>query len=1091
MPRWISTFASTTAACLLASAATAQLDAVNLSGTWQITADANDPGDTELVPGQPNAVGDVWLPGAIQAQGYGETPRIDSPWVGDVREQEWAHPVYAPYREADNFKMPFWLHPDRVFVGPAIFTRSVSIPEAWRGQHVTLHLERAKWVTEASINGRPLGKRDSLSTPHEYDVGVIEPGTYKLELRIDNRMAYGVGPNAHSMTDHTQTNWNGVVGAIELQVEPLVSVEQVHVTPSARGKSAAVRVTVINRTDEPQSVELATVATNTHAASASTEATVTVPANSEQLVDMRLDLGDDAMMWSEFTPHAYTLTTTASSELGESEFETWFGLRDLGRENGRFTLNGTPIYLRGTLECAIFPKTGHPPTDVAEWTRIFNRMKEFGLNHMRYHSWCPPRAAFIAADRVGIYLQVEGPFWVNQGPQLGLGDPIDQYVYDETDRIIAEFGNHPSFLLMAYGNEPSGPGPSGQGENFLSAWLDKYKVSDPRRLFSSGSGWPIINDSQYHITYQPRIQRWGEGLNSTINSRPPTTRRDYTDFAGRFEAPIVAHEIGQWCVFPDFNEMGKYTGHLKPKNFEIFRDLLENNAMGHQSEDFLMASGRLQVLAYKEEVEAALRTRDFGGFQLLDIHDFPGQGTALVGVLDPFWDPKPYITAEEWRAFCGPVTPIARFDGRVFTTEDTFEADIEIAQFGPGNINDALVTWSIVHDDGTEIGSGSFTRMTLDVGKVVEVGTIRTPLSGATPGKATLTVSIDRHEAGNNWDIWIYDTAPVQPFPQDVHVTTTLDDEAGSVLGRGGKVLLLAPPRRVEGGVAFGFSPVFWNTAWTNNQPPHTLGIHVDPGHPLFADFTTGFHTDWQWWDLIGYRGAQAAAMVIDDLPSTIEPLVQPIDTWFRSRRLASVFEASVGGGKLMVSSMDITTDLDKRHAARQFRSSLIDYMSSPEYNPVVEVEAASIRDLFAPPSPIEMLGARVSDAAVHENAYGPRNAIDGDPNTFWHTRFSGGRVALPHNFTVELAKPQPIVGISYLPRQDNSNNAKIIEYEVHTSNDGTNWQRQAAGSFATDRNRQIVDFASPVQARFVRLVSLRSVGGAISSIAELDVVLE
>ena len=132
----------------------------------------------------------------------------------------------------------------------------------------------------------------------------------------------------------------------------------------------------------------------------------------------------------------------------------------------------------------------------------------------------------------------------------------------------------------------------------------------------------------------------GAGLSSRINAKPPETVSDYTESISKFDVPVISHEIGQWCVYPNFNEMKKYTGVLKPRNFEIFRETLEENQMLDQANDFLVASGKLQTLCYKEDIESALRTPGFGGFQLLDLHDFPGQGTALIGVLDPFWEEK-------------------------------------------------------------------------------------------------------------------------------------------------------------------------------------------------------------------------------------------------------------------------------------------------------------------------------------------------------------------------------------------------------------------------------------------------------------------
>lgn len=158
--------------------------------------------------------------------------------------------------------------------------------------------------------------------------------------------------------------------------------------------------------------------------------------------------------------------------------------------------------------------------------------------------------------------------------------------------------------------------------------------------------------------------RWGFTIKS--NAQPPETTTDYREYLSRYQAPIVSHEIGQWCVYPNFDEIDKYTGSLKLKNFEIFRDFLEQAGMSDQAKPFLMASGKLQVMCCNEDIESALRTPSFGGFQLLDMRDFPGQGTALAGMLDPFWDSKPYRTPAEFRRFCGPIVPLARMSKVAF-----------------------------------------------------------------------------------------------------------------------------------------------------------------------------------------------------------------------------------------------------------------------------------------------------------------------------------------------------------------------------------------------------------------------------------------
>ena len=330
-------------------------------------------------------------------------------------------------------------------------------------------------------------------------------------------------------------------------------------------------------------------------------------------------------------------------------------------------MNGRPIFLRGTLECCIFPLTGYPPTDVESWKRILTIARAHGLNHLRFHSWCPPEAAFVAADEMGFYYQVECSCWA----AFGSGTPVDQWVYDEADRMLKTYGNHPSFILMAPSNEPAGK----ERDAFLGNGWRILLPLDPRRKYTAGSGWPQLSENNYHVMSAPRMHQ------SKELSHAPQTSSDYRDVLAKYTVPVITHEMGQWCAYPNFDEIAKYTGSLKPGSFEIFKDFLANAGMLDQAHDFLMASGHFQVALYKEEIEAQLRTPGKAGFQLLDLHDFPGQGLAPVGVLDAFWDSKGYVTPAQYRRFCNQTVPLARMNARLFTNDQPCEIGIDVAHF--------------------------------------------------------------------------------------------------------------------------------------------------------------------------------------------------------------------------------------------------------------------------------------------------------------------------------------------------------------------------------------------------------------------------
>ena len=513
--------------------------------------------------------------------------------------------------------------------------------------------------------------------------------------------------NAHSVSDHTQTNWNGIVGRLELTATQPVWIEDLQLHPDVARRLVQVRGRLGNATGLPGEGDLRlTIVPPDGAPNIKSRLHVAWTAVGGSFA-ATVPLGEAAPTWDEFRPSLYRVTAILDS--GEARSAT-FGLRQIATRGTRFLLNDRPLFLRGTLECCIFPRTGYPPTDEAEWERILRVVRSHGLNHLRFHSWCPPEAAFAAADRLGVYFHIECASWANSGSAVGEGRTLDAWLYREADRILAAYGNHPSFLLMAYGNEPAGP--PGRGDDYLGPWVEHFKAKDPRRLYTSAAGWPMIPQNQYHITPTPRIQQWGEGLHSRINGQPPATTADYRDFVRAQAVPVISHEIGQWCVYPNFDEIAKYTGHLKPKNFEIFRTFLESRHMGDQAHDFLMASGKLQAACYKEEIESALRTPGFGGFELLDLHDFPGQGTALVGVLDPFWDSKPYLTPAEFRRFCGPTIPLARLGKRILSTAETLEAAIELSHFGPADLKGRAVHWRLESDAGTVAASGQFARAT-------------------------------------------------------------------------------------------------------------------------------------------------------------------------------------------------------------------------------------------------------------------------------------------------------------------------------------------------------------------------------------------
>ena len=926
--------AAGTVVCLLAAAVCGIADAspvgdvLDLAGRWSFELDPADAG-VEARWFARALGGAISLPGSLQAQGFGDLPSGSSAWVARIGLNLLGDPRYAPYREPGRFRTPFWLTPERHYVGAAWYQRDVEIPANWAGRRIVLYLERPHWETRVWIDAAPAGTANGLGTPHEYDLTKhLSPGTHRLTIRVDNRMIVPVGRDAHSVSDQTQSAWNGIVGRIELRSAGPVWLDDLHIYPDVARRAVRVTASVGNRTGEAGEAVLRVSAESDEAAPRRLpERRVTVQWSKDGgALEFDYELGRGARLWDEFSPSLYWLRIDG---LGPPR-RVRFGLRELGASGTQFTINGRRIFLRGTLECAVFPLTGYPPTDVASWRRILQAARAHGLNHLRFHSWTPPEAAFEAADEIGFYYQIEVSAWA----PLGNGTALDAWLYEETARTIRAFGNHPSFLLLAPANEPGGR----EANRFLGDWIQNWSGRDARRRYTAGSGWPIQPENQFHVAIEPRIQGTKEFL------QPPQTESDYREFVARYPVPVVSHEIGQWVVYPNFAEIPKYTGVLKPGNLEIFRDFLEKGGMGDRAGDFLRASGRFQTAFYKAEIEEALRTPGMGGFQLLGLQDFPGQGTAPVGVLDAFWGEKGYVTPDEYRRFCSETVLLARLAKRVYTNDESLRAAVEVAHFGPRDFPAASVAWRIREGGGRVLAQGRLAPRALATGALTSVGAIEVPLSLArSAAKLTLETTLEGTPFANDWDVWVYPSDPGPPEPANVIAAEELDAAVEAHLASGGRVLLLPGPGRVRGDTIGSFRPIFWNRVTFTTQREHTLGLWIDAQHRALNGFPTGGHSDWQWWDL----AQRSKPLLLDGLPPDVRPIVQPIDDWNLCRRLGLVLEARVGRGRLLLTSIDLREDLGERPVARQLRRSLLDYAAGPAFEPAVALSIDQVRSLL------------------------------------------------------------------------------------------------------------------------------------------------
>ncbi len=831
------------------------------------------------------------------------------------------------------------------FSGSVWYQQDMNIPAEWSDKRVTLVLERTK-NSRLWVDGNGLGTQDSLIAPHVYSLGLLTPGRHRLTLRINNIEHPSIG-DPHQISEHTQTNWNGIIGKIGLVATDPVYIDDVQVYPDVAAKTIRVRVEVVNTTGLLANSTLVFSASKTDGMSQGKSVSIPFPAGDKPaVVEVNYPLGDNAQYWDEFSPVLYKLVVSLDASSAGKKYadsrEVVFGLRDFKAKGTQFNINGRTTFLRGKHDACVFPLTGYPPMTVAGWLKVFNIAKSYGINHYRFHTWCPPEAAFEAADQLGIYMEPELPNWAN------FGEPNhDNFCLAEGERLLKTFGNHPSFVMLSLGNELSGK------QELMAPVVKHFRQLDSRHLYAQGTNnWFGMVDSNddFWVSWQVRGQKIRGSYAAVdtplghIQIGPPGTEKDYTRQIKGVTVPVVSMELGQYQVYPDYREIDKYTGVLRARNFEIFRDRLKQNGMLDQADDFSRASGALAVICYKEDIEAVLRTRGFGGFQLLDLQDFPGQGTALVGILDAFMDSKGLIAPAQWREFCSETVPLVRMSKYTWTVGETFNAKTQVAHFGSYDINDAVGVWTLQNAKGDALASGRLPSQNISQGTLASLGDVNIPLKAiASPAKLKLMLAIEGTKFTNSYNIWVY-PEKADTSAGNVIVSRKYDDATREALSAGKSVLLMPEPNDLNNSLPGMFASDFWNygmfkkLAEGGKKPiaPGTLGILCDPNHPAFADFPTEFHSNWQWFNLL----QNSRTMILDAMPAGYRPIVQVIDNLERAKKLGNVFEVKMGKGKLLVCSINLPAIQDKPEA-RQLLYSLLRYMNSDSFEPKTVIDDA------------------------------------------------------------------------------------------------------------------------------------------------------
>lgn len=1023
-------------ALLLASFSILHASKLSLAGEWSFVLDPEDSG-LSAGPASWSFPDTIQLPGTTAAQGKG--PRFDMDLKLDKETMN-------RLRER---------HP---YIGPAWYQREIEIPADWKGMDIRLTLERVLWESRVWIDQQPVGEpQRSLSVPHRYDLTkYLRPGeTHTLTLRIDNRRIVDIGEIGHAYTSGTQTIWNGIIGQLKLEALPKTRIESMRIATRSDGQLA---VDVTGGFHNGQ--KLVALVDGERVAETPTSPTAVLKGRFAK-----------ARPWSELSPHLHELSLQLLDPDGSvvHEIKRRIGFREFTAKGRHLLINGKQTFLRGNLECAIFPQTGHPDAEGPQWEKIMRTSRAYGLNHLRFHSWCPPEAAFEAADRHGIYLQVELPNWTFD---MGRKPEVDAFFVAEGERIFREYGHHPSFVMFSLGNELTGD------LKAMDSMVEHFKKIAPECLFTSTSyafsprGQLPGPADDFFISQQTK-SGWvrGQGF---LNSTFPSTDTDYADGLKCLEIPLVTHEVGQYVVYPNLAELPKYESTpLRSTALEVIQRDLQERGLLNDAGRFTRDSGKLAALLYKEDIERALRTKDLAGIQLLQLQDFPGQSTATVGLLDAFWDTKGLISPEEFRQFSSPGVPLSRMKKFVWENTETFNASLELANFSEAPLHTGF-TAKLVDSSGSAFAEQTYPPATFAPGNGQAIGNYEARLLAfENPTRLDFVVESSDGKNRNSWPVWVY---PAEYKVSEPIIHRGVSEACLTDLAAGKSVLLLPQGNALRNPIAARFIPVFWSPLHFPDQPG-TLGATIDNSHPLWDRFPTDTHTNWQWWELT----SNSVAADLTGLDPAIAKPFRFIDKFNRNAFPAAIFETRVGPGKLLACTLDVTSDPEGRIVARQLLRALKERAASSELEPVGAMTPEQLRGLF------RESGISATASTSHPD-HPPILAIDGDPATLWHSDWNDKNSTFPIHLTLDLHQASPIAGLRIGNRSDTTN-GRIRELRAEISADGKTWTAYGPTAVLPDGPATItLRFPKPVEIQHLRIVALSSHNDKpMASLAEIE----
>ncbi len=922
---------------------TASSHNLSLAGQWEFVLDPQDLG-----------LGQEWFKRSLDT-----TIQVPASWS----EQGFGEPPKSHFLAGWN--------PVLVYEGAAWYSRLLDVPSEWAGQFIELVLSGVRWRSTVWLDGVVIGQCESLSVPHRYNLApYIKPAAQqRLTIQIDNRMIYPLD-EGHANSDQTSTHWGGITGGAEIRVSPQSHIQSIKCRPDINARTFHLDVALQNA--EGGQLDVSVINPETQ-----TACTKQVRVENNHAF-VSVELGSEARFWWDDDPFLYNLYVSLKQDDNIiHQLEKRIGLREISTRGKQILLNGNPVFLRGYVDCSIFPLTGYPSWDIEHYRHQFRVARSYGFNHVRLHSWTAPEPFWQAADELGMLVQSELPHWSQFYIDSAVQPPetVHHYLLNELEQIVEALNLHPSWVMFSNGNELIGA----NGHPALTALSAHGKSLDSTRLFTDQTGFGQLPSPTRTVDYYIQSCNW-HPPKKIYDAASNDTTQDFSAVTAFSDRPVIGHEHGQFTMYVRPSEAAKYTGAIRPSWLESVEETFEAKGIVSRVYEYIHASGIHMVRTYKENIERARRSRGLAGIQLLDIRDFPGQGHATTGILDMFWDSKGLVEPEAFAAFNDSVVLLMRSPAPTFWNNQPIEVEIEVSNFGREAIMNDHLHWELIGENNSVYRSSDIHIQSASVGEITSLGQLSIPVDADGAHAWELKVSIG--SISNSWHLWTY------PYPQfentnfsistrikelrsvlpeadfrdnhggtflridyahhllktdlDLAISDRLSLRLLQYLHDGGRVWLMPNASQIYDHVQTRYIAPFWSYLHFPDSMSFVMGTITHP-HPALAGFPHDGLSDWQWYSLVN----ETPAIGLDSVPF-IKPIIEVVDNFNRAKRLAYAFEAGIGAGRLFVSTWRLYDPVvNGRPEARHLMNTVLRYLQSEDFAPSERLSSGQLLGLF------------------------------------------------------------------------------------------------------------------------------------------------